>query len=187
MKKHYLILPLLLTIMMNCKPAQETSPLRDSRWSFVPDSFEVPATLETDEFRLRMLSVDDVEKDYKAVMESRELLHAQFGGPWPREGFTIEENLLDLRRHQQEFEERKAFAYTVVSLDESRVLGCIYINPPEDVIASANTDAVVVMWVRQSEFDKGLDPILFETVKKWLAEAWPFECVSYPGREIASK
>ena len=183
MRKHNFILLLLLTIMMSCQSTQESSNLRDSRWSFVPDSFEVPATLETSRFRMRMLSVDDVEKDYEAVMESRELLLDQFGGPWPREGFTIEENLADLRRHQREFEQRKAFAYTVVSLDESRVLGCVYINPPED----EDTDAVVVMWVRQSEFDKGLDPILFETVKKWLEETWPFEHVKYPGRDTAGK
>jgi RimJ/RimL family protein N-acetyltransferase len=177
----------LLIFMVSCRSKQDSPPLKDSRWSFVPDAFKVPATLETSEFRLRMLSVDDVEKDYEAVMESRELLHAQFGGPWPREGFTIEENLSDLRRHQQEFEQRKAFAYTVVSLDETRVLGCVYINPPEDAIMSANTDAVVVMWVRQSEFDKGLDPVLFETVKKWLEETWPFQYVAYPGRETTSK
>ena len=98
---------------------------------FVPDDFKIPTLLETGLFRLRMLSVDDVEKDYEAVIESRELLHAKFGGSWPRTGFTIEENLADLKRHQQEFLDRKAFAYTVVSLDETKVLGCIYINPPQ--------------------------------------------------------
>jgi RimJ/RimL family protein N-acetyltransferase len=147
--------------------------------SFVPDSFQVPATLETDRFRLRMLSVDDVEKDYEAVIESRELLHAQFGGPWPREGFTLQENLADLERHQREFEQREAFAYTVVSLDESRVLGCVYIDPSED----EDTHAEIYMWVRQSEFGKGLDPILFGAVKKWLKETWPFERVKFPGRD----
>jgi hypothetical protein len=146
---------------------------------FVPDSFRAPATLEVDGFRLRMLSVDDVEKDYAAVMESRELLHAQFGGPWPRDGFTLQENLADLKRHQREFEQRQAFAYTVVSLDESRVLGCVYIDPSED----EDTDAEVYMWARQSEFDKGLDPILFEAVKKWLKKTWPFERVKFPGRD----
>ena len=84
-----------------------------SMQKFVPDDFEVPASLETEYFRLRMLSVDDVEKDYEAVMESRDLLHKMFGGPWPREGFTLEENLKDLQRHQEEFLDRKAFAYTV--------------------------------------------------------------------------
>jgi len=145
---------------------------------FVPDDFEIPALLETDRFRLRMLSVDDVEKDYEAVIESRELLHTMFGGPWPRPGFTLEENLADLERHQQEFLNRKAFAYTVVSLDETRVLGCVYINPPE----TTDSDAVVVMWVRQTEYDKGLDEILFNNVRDWISSDWPFRKVAYPGR-----
>jgi hypothetical protein len=130
-----------------------------------------------------MLSVNDVEKDYEAVVESRELLHAQFGGPWPREGFTLQENLADLERHQREFEQREAFAYTVVSLDESRVLGCVYINPSED----EDTDAEVRMWVRQSEFDEGLDTILFEAVKKWLEQTWPLDQVKFSGRDAGGE
>ena len=145
---------------------------------FVPDEFEIPTLFETDYFRLRMLSVDDVEKDYEAVIESRELLHTMFGGPWPRPGFTLEENLIDLERHQQEFLSRKAFAYTVVSLDETKILGCIYINPPE----TADSDAIVVMWVRQTEYDKGLDETLFHSVRDWINSIWPFRRVSYPGR-----
>jgi hypothetical protein len=146
--------------------------------SFVPDDFEVPAVLETERFRLRMLSVDDVEKDYEAVIESRDLLHSM-GGTWPREGFTIEENLADLERHQQEFLDREAFAYTVVSLDERRVLGCVYINPTKE----EGYDALAYMWVRQSEYDQGLDPILFQTVKAWLETSWPFSAVFYYGRQ----
>ena len=145
---------------------------------FVPPDFDVPAVLETDKFRLRMLSVDDVEKDYEAVMESQALLRAD-GGDWPRDGFTLQENLADLQEHQQEFVERIAFAYTVVALDESRVLGCLYINPARYTEA----DAEVYMWARQSEHDKGLDPVLFQTVKAWIASVWPFETVAYPGRE----
>ena len=147
--------------------------------SFVPPEFDVPAVLETEQFRLRMLSVDDVEQDYEAVIESRELLQTTFVGTWPREGFTLEENLADLERHQQEFLERKAFAYTVVALDESRVLGCVYINPPR----WTDADAEVAMWVRQSEFDKGLDADLYDAVRTWLSTSWPFATVAYPHRE----
>ena len=145
----------------------------------VPETFQVPAVLETEHFRLRMLSVEDVEKDYEAVIESQRLLHAMFGGPWPRDGFTLKENLKDLERHQQEFIDHIAFAYTVVSLDESKVLGCIYINPPR----KTNADVEIRMWVRQTEFDKGLDPILFQSVKDWISSEWPFESVAYPGRD----
>ena len=145
---------------------------------FVSENFEIPALLETDYFRFWMLSVDDVGKDYEAVIESQDLLHTMFGGPWPRPGFTIEENLVDLERHQQEFLDRKAFAYTVVSLDETKVLGCLYINPSK----KSGYDAVVVMWVRQTEYDKGLDEILFHTVREWISAYWPFKRVNYPGR-----
>jgi hypothetical protein len=145
---------------------------------FVSAEFDVPSLLETERFRLRMLSIDDVEKDYEAVIESRELLHSMFGGPWPREGFTLKENLRDLERHQQEFLDRKAFAYTVISLDESRVLGCVYINPPR----MTDADAEVYMWVRQSEYDQSLDAVLFQEVKNWLGSAWPFASVAYPYR-----
>lgn len=145
---------------------------------FVPVNFIVPSTLETKDFRLRMLSVDDVEKDYEAVMETQERFHSM-GFSWPREGFTIEENLADLEQHQQEFLDREAFAYTVVSLDERRVLGCVYINPTE----SDDVDARVRMWVRQSEFVKGLDPILFNVVKRWIDSTWPFSKVIYPDRD----
>ncbi len=145
---------------------------------FVPEDFEIPTLFETDRLRLRMLSVDDVEKDFEAVIESRELLHTMFGGPWPKPGFTLEENLIDLERHQQEFLDRKAFAYTVVSLDETKVLGCVYINRSE----RSNSDAVVFMWVRQTEYDEGLDEVLFHTIKDWISTKWPFRKVDYPSR-----
>lgn len=146
---------------------------------FVPADCQVPAKLETERFRLRKLSVSDAEKDYEAVMSSRKLLKSMFEGDWPRETFTLEENRKDLERHQKEFDHQEAFAYTVVSLDERVVLGCVYINPSKD----GESDATVHLWVRQSEYDKGLDSVLFKTVKEWIKSEWPFKKVVYPGRE----
>lgn len=145
---------------------------------FVPPDFKVPVFLETRHFRLRMLSTSDVDMDYEAVMESVSLLRAMFGRDWPREDFTWEENLEDLAQHQQEFERREAFAYTVMSPDESRCLGCVYINP----VLDDGADARLHMWVRQSAYDQGLDPLLFRTVQQWIARGWPFQRVIYPGR-----
>jgi len=45
-------------------------------------------------------------------------------------------------------------------------------------------DCKIIMWVRESEVDKGLDEYLFTTVKKWIHDAWPFRNPGYPGREI---
>ncbi len=146
---------------------------------FVPASFVVPDELETDQFRLRPLTVADVEKDYEAVVESRELLQALFRGSWPREGFTLEENLRDLEGHERDFALRQGFTYTMVSLDEERVLGCVYIYPVE----SEDVDAQVTLWVRQSERANGLDGVLLQTVRHWVSDEWPFERVTYPNRE----
>lgn len=152
----------------------------DSQQSFVPKEFEVPKTLENKHFRLRMLSVEDVYKDYEAVISSAPRLRALFKqwGGWPRDGFTVQENLEDLRQHQEEFEQRKAFAYTVTRLDESAILGCVYINPSQN----SQADAEVLMWVRESEFEKGLDSVLFQEIDEWLRKRWPFRAVIYPGR-----
>ena len=99
-----------------------------SSYPFVDPEFEVPGSLETDCFRLRMLTVNDVVKDFEAVTTSKEHLHDIWGPGWP-DGLTLEQNLIDLGWHQKEFQRRRSFAYTVVALDESRVLGCVYIYP----------------------------------------------------------
>lgn len=147
----------------------------------VPKDFDVPAVLETERFRLRMLKVTDVVKDYDAVMTSVDHLRGVFGerSRWPPKDLTLEQDLIDLGWHQKEFQIRSSFAYTVMNLDESQCLGCMYIFPSRE----PDYEADIFMWVRKSEFDKGLDPILFKAVKDWITNKWPFKKVRYPGRE----
>ena len=153
-----------------------------SKRSFVPMDFTMPEKLETDGFRLRMLTVDDVVKDYDAVMTSVEHLQGAFGSrsKWPSPDLTLEQDLIDLGWHQKEFQKRSSFAYTVMNLSESQCLGCVYITPPR----KQRYDAEVYIWVRKSELAKGLDSVLFMAVKKWIEQKWPFRNVAYPGREI---
>lgn len=148
--------------------------------AFVPREFEVPVTLEVAEFRLRMLSINDVIKDFDAVMSSVDHCKTVWGGSWP-EGLTLEQNLIDLGWHQKEFQTRRSFAYTVVKPDESTVLGCVYILPAR----KRGYDAAVYLWVRQSELASGLEGRLYETVKGWLSKDWPFRAVAYPGRSTS--
>ncbi|MCK4809169.1 MAG: GNAT family N-acetyltransferase, partial [Candidatus Aenigmarchaeota archaeon] len=100
---------------------------------------------------------------------------------WPEKDLTYEEDLIDLRWHQKEFQERSSFAYTVMNLDETECLGCMYIYPSDN----PNYNAIIMMWVRQSEVADGLDEILFSTVKTWIKDKWPFEKVAYPGRDVS--
>lgn len=147
---------------------------------FVPSDFQVPKNLDTTEFRLRMLTVNDVVKDYDAVMSSVEHCRTIWpGGQWPL-GLTLEQNLIDLGWHQKEFQMRRSFAYTVVRPDESMVLGCVYIEPTR----KKGYDAEVYLWARQSELAEGLEVRLEAAVKAWVAAAWPFKAVGYPGRDM---
>ena len=147
---------------------------------FVPVEFQIPAILEAAEFRLRMLSVHDVVKDFDAVITSVDHCKTIWGGRWP-DGLTLEQNLIDLGWHQKEFQTRRSFAYTVVRLDESRVLGCVYILPTR----KRGYDAEVFFWARQSELASGLEERLGTAVRAWLASRWPFKSVAYPGRDIS--
>jgi hypothetical protein len=161
-------------VMASYASAQSPTP-------FVPKEFKVPERLETKEFRLRMLTVNDVVKDYDAVMTSVEHLKTIWpGGSWP-DGLTFEQDLIDLGWHQKEFQRRTSFAYTVVTPSESKVTGCVYINPTP----KRGYDAVVYLWARQSELQSGLESRLFSAVRGWLAKEWPFKKVAFPGRDIS--
>ena len=129
-----------------------------------------------------MLTVDDVVKDYDAVMTSVNHLKNAFGpnSTWPEEDLTFEQDLIDLGWHQKEFQTRRSFAYTVMNPSESQCLGCVYIDPTR----KRGYDAEVYLWVRESELEKGLDPVLFQAVKQWIAKEWPFKKVAFPGREV---
>lgn len=146
----------------------------------VPPDFVVPQYLETERFRLRMLTIHDLELDYAAVTSSTEHLQTIWNNDWPL-GLTLEQNLIDLGWHQKEFQRRRSFAYTVVQPDESRVLGCVYIYPP----SRPGFDAEVYLWARADELATGLEHELEVRVRKWLAERWPFQRVAWPGRSIS--
>ena len=152
-----------------------------SKRQFVPAEFVVPSELVTANFTLRMLSVDDVEKDFEAVTLSA----ARVSKVWPDSGWpaglTLKQNLIDLGWHEKEFQNRTSFAYTMVAPDESEVLGCVYVYPTD----KAAHDAEIFLWVRESEVANDLDEALFEVVQRWLASTWPFVNPAYPGRTIS--
>ena len=77
----------LLLLTTASSMAQSTNP-------FVPKEFKIPEKLEMQEFRLRMLTVNDVVKDYDAVMTSVQHLRSIWpGGTWP-ERLTLEQDLM---------------------------------------------------------------------------------------------
>ena len=105
------------------------------------------------------------------------------GNVWPATTMTLEYNRADLAAHQEEFDRRMAFAFTVYSVeDKGLCVGCVYINPSPKV----NYDAEVTLWMRDSH--DHLDGELYAAVKTWIlatdsewgATGW--NSVAWPGR-----
>jgi len=147
---------------------------------FAPDSENIPAGFDTQDFKIRPLTINDVVKDYDAVMSCVGHLSRVFSpdDTWPTADLTLEQDLIDLGWHQKEFQNKSSFAYTLMSLDDETCLGCIYVYPCRKV----GYDACVYLWVRQSLKDK-LDEKLYSGVQEWMQQDWWFSKVAYPGRQ----
>ena len=158
---------------------------------FYPDDATVPKTLRTEEFLVRPLKATDVELDYDAVITSRAELFLHSDGRWPREGFTLEENLADLVRHEREHLDRVAFTYTVMHPAGTECLGCIYIHPLRGLLQRADisaegipdASAYVTFWVRQSRLPDNLDRRLLQALLVWFRTEWAFSQVAFLARK----
>jgi len=150
---------------------------------FFPASAQLPEERVTERLLLRPLRATDVERDYEAVMSSAETLRMWSQSEWPADEFTLQENLADLERHEQEHQQRVAFTFTVLDPAGSRCLGCVYIVPLWPQVSHLCQDtshpAMVSFWVRQSELAGALDRHLLQTLRHWLNEAWAFDCLVY--------
>jgi hypothetical protein len=149
----------------------------------LPSTTDVPRQIETDRFRIRPLTIADVDRDYDAVVESRQQLQGTFGPghDWPPADLTLEQNRIDLAWHEKEFQRRDAFTYAVVDLEETVELGCLYVQPTR----VPEYEAAVYFWVATQAVDRDLAAAIETTIRTWIAKKWPFESVAYPGRDIS--
>jgi RimJ/RimL family protein N-acetyltransferase len=162
---------------------------------FYPGDARVPEALRTDEFLLRPLRATDVTLDYDAVISSRAELLLGSGGTWPREGFTLEENLADLERHEQEHRDRVAFTYTVMNPAETECLGCLYIGPLERLLGHdggsgeylSDRTAYVSFWVRQSRLADRLDRRLLQALIPWFQHEWAFLHIMFIAQKVEER
>lgn len=150
--------------------------------SFVPASFEPPRQVQGDGFVLVPLDTNVTEMDYKAYMASIEHLQKTFthSDRWPREGLSMEDAVKDMENEQSQWEERKSFPYAVLDPQKTRERGCLYVRPSK----KQGYAAAVRLWVTATEYASGFDEQLYAWARTWVAEAWPFDKVAYPGREI---
>jgi RimJ/RimL family protein N-acetyltransferase len=129
---------------------------------------------------LRPIRASDVDIDFPAVMGSRERLWSKYGEAWgwPPATMTLEQDRDDLAHHEAEIAAHETFNYAILDESESELVGCVYIDPPEQESAPG-TDAVVSWWVVDRMAGSDLDRELGEFVPTWLHDAWGFRAVDY--------
>ncbi len=146
---------------------------------FVPPGFTPPTTLVTERFRLEPLGPQHNESDLAAWTSSIEHIRATPGYPdgrWPPlDGMPAEDNLRDLRRHAEDFAERRGFTFTVLDPVDD-VIGCVYLYPT----TSEDHDVTIQSWVRADRAE--LDVPLADTVADWVAAEWPWQRPDRCGR-----
>ena len=148
---------------------------------WLQDGFEHPERLDlATGHHVRPIRADDVDIDYPAVMGSRERLWAKYGEAWgwPPETMTPEADREDLAHHEAEIAAHETFNYAVLDEGETELLGCVYIDPPDER-SPAGADAVASWWVVDREAGGPLERALDETIPRWLTETWGFRSVDY--------
>ena len=152
--------------------------------SWLPSTFAHPRRVELlSGHHLRPIRADDVDIDYPAVMGSRERLWSIYGEPWgwPLATMTVDQDRADLARHEAEAEAQVSFNYALLNGTETKLLGCVYIDPPERQAA----DAEISWWVIDALVGTDLEAELDELLPRWIEQEWPFARPRYPGREMS--
>lgn len=154
---------------------------------------EVPSGFSTGRFVIRPVTVADAQLDYDAVMSSKEFLRIWEQASWPEDDFTVEANRADLDKMETRHQAGYAFGYTVMNLDETECLGCVYVMPPDakmydgaeadDEAAWQACDGTISFWVRTALLDDGLDRVLLDELRRWFDAEWTLSNVTFNTNE----
>ncbi len=142
--------------------------------AWLPDDFVHPNLVELATGQhLRPIREADTAIDYPAVMGSRNSLWATYGARWnwPPATMTFEQDRVDLARHEREIAAHESFNYCMLDADETVLIGCIYIDPPE---TDDGHDAEICWWVVDDLVGGELEALLDTFVPRWIADEWPF-------------
>ena len=151
--------------------------------TWLPADFEHPTRVDLGTgHHLRPIRADDVDLDMPAVMGSQERLWSIYGVAWgwPPASMTAAEDREDLARHEAEIAAHESFNYALFDAEETALLGCVYIDPPEKVGA----DADISWWVIDPLVGTAVERELDEAVPTWIAKHWPFDHPRYVGRDL---
>ena len=78
---------------------------------------------------------------------------------------THEQDREDLAHHAAEMETHESFNYALLDTDETALLGCVYIDPPD----KPGADAEISWWVVDECVGTDLETALDDLVPRWIA------------------
>lgn len=152
---------------------------------WLPIDFRAPQRVELPSlpYHLRPIHPDDTPLDMIAVMGSQERLWSIYGTAWgwPPTTMTAEEDREDLARHADEMTRNESFNYALFDAEESALLGCVYIDPPDRIGA----DAEISWWVIDELVGGRVEDALDLFVPTWISAAWPLTSPRYVGRDLS--
>lgn len=153
--------------------------------SWLPGDFVHPVRVPVPgtALHLRPIREADTPLDYPAVTGSQKRLWEIFGPAWewPKPTMTYEEDRIDLLRHEREIAAHQSFNYALFDEQETEIIGCVYIDPPE----RTGADGEISWWVVDDRAGTEVERALDEFVPEWVAAAWPFDRPRYLGRDIS--
>jgi len=92
---------------------------------------------------------------------------------------SLDHNLEDLENHLFEFEQRIAYTYSILSLDEKKCIGCLYIRPTTAKEFSCRVD----FWFRDDA--KEYEDEFYVWLQGWLKSFWKLDDPCFPGRSLS--
>ena len=147
----------------------------------------IPSELIKNQFNFEVLHPKHVALDYLALMKSKDFLRRWSNSPWPEDHFKVEDNLIDLEWHYEEFKEKTAFTYTILNQEKASCLGCIYIRPVSSIPSlspkvKAKLDPFLFFisyWVITDIRKTQLENEIFIAIRDWLLSEWKFQLVLF--------
>jgi hypothetical protein len=152
-----------------------------------PDGFVLPSRLAHHDVVATAITRADLRDDVRGINASLELIPKTRGGRWPTAPVTEEENYVDLVWHECEFRDAKSLTYVVRDAAGS-YLGCCYFYPlgsrtPLDEHL-LDLDVDVSWWVTPDAYDAGRYTQVYEALRTWLANEFPFWEPHYSNRKL---
>ena len=145
------------------------------------EGFNPPLEITLGNFSLEALQPKHNERDFEALTSSRDHLRKTMDPKdfWPDDVKSLEDNLRDLTKDFQEFQDRLTFRYAILTQNKSSYDGCLYIRPAK----SEQHECCVEFWFKTTQ--QHLEDEFHEKAKVWLFNTWGFREVAFPGREIS--